>query len=98
MGELAPRLSEATGAPVMVHPAPNTFYGEMVTVAGLLGGRDLLAAVPDPEARDLILLPGEALNADQLFIDSLSLEEFRAAVAPARVVPALDLTEALRSL
>jgi len=98
MEGLAPQLSKATGAPVTVHPVRNTFYGEMVTVAGLLGGKDLLAAVPNPEDRDLLLLPGEALNADHFFIDSLSLEEFRAAVAPARVIPGLDLTEALRSL
>jgi hypothetical protein len=76
----------------------NEFYGELVTVAGLLAGRDLLRAVPDPQPRDLILVPGEALNADDLFIDSLSLEEFRAAVSPARAIPALEITEALRSL
>ena len=98
MEELAPQLAGATGAEVLVHPVVNEFYGELVTVAGLLAGRDLLGAVQDPQPQDLILLPGEALNADDLFIDSLSLEEFRAAVAPARAIPALEITEALRSL
>jgi hypothetical protein len=67
-------------------------------VAGLLAGRDLLRAAEKEEGRDLILIPGEALNADDLFIDSLSLSEFRASVAPAKVLPGLEITEALRKL
>jgi hypothetical protein len=98
MEELAPRLSMATGAEVLVHPVKNGFYGESVTVAGLLGGRDLLGAVTDPQPRDLVLIPGEALNADDAFIDSLSLADFREATAPAHLLPALEITEALRSL
>ena len=82
----------------MVHPVTNEFYGELVSVAGLLGGRDLLGAVADPQPRDLILLPGETLNADDVFIDSFSLAEFREAVAPAQLLPALEITEALSSL
>ena len=95
---LAPRITAATGASVLVHKVVNRFYGELVTVAGLLGGRDLLDAVSDPQPSDVILLPREALNADDLFIDSFSLPDFRTAVAPARVLPALEITEALRSL
>ena len=76
----------------------NRFYGDTVTVAGLLAGRDLVEAVAYPDPNDIILLPREALNADDLFIDSLSLAEARQALAPARVLPALEPTEALRSL
>jgi NifB/MoaA-like Fe-S oxidoreductase len=98
MTGLVPRLAMATGASVLVHKVVNRFYGELVTVAGLLGGRDLLGAVSDPQPTDVILLPRETLNADDLFIDSFSLLEFREAVAPARLLPALEITEALRSL
>lgn len=98
MEELAPELRKATRAQVLVHPVVNEFYGELVTVAGLLAGRDMARAVEDPQAQDLILVPGEALNVDDLFIDSYSLAEFRNAVAPARTLPALKITEALRSL
>ncbi len=96
--ELRTSLQEATGAPVQIWPVVNEFFGESVTVAGLLAGRDLLEAAVDPEPNDLILVPGEALNADELFIDSLSLSGFREAVAPARVIPAHEITEALRKL
>jgi len=96
--DLAPRISDASGATVQVHEVKNRFYGDIVTVAGLLGGRDLRSGVEDPQPGDVILLPKEALNAEDLFIDSFSLAEFRESVAPARALPALDITEALRSL
>ncbi len=94
--ERAEALAGATGAEVEVHEVVNQFYGESVTVAGLLAGRDMLAAVPDSREGDLILLPAETINQDDLFIDSFPLSEFQNAVSPARVVPAYDVTQALR--
>jgi NifB/MoaA-like Fe-S oxidoreductase len=96
--ELAPPLERSTGARVEVRPVVNEFYGESVTVAGLLAGRDLLEAAGSPGEGDLILVPAEALNADGLFIDSMSLSQFRDSLAPARVIPGLEVTEALRKL
>ena len=95
---LEPSLREATGASVQILPVVNEFFGESVTVAGLLAGGDLLKAAESPEPNDLILIPGEALNADDLFIDSLSLSDFRKSMAPAQVIPAIEVTEALRKL
>lgn len=94
-------IEAATGAVVEVIPVTNHFYGELVSVAGLLAGEDIVAAVRAagaPSADDVILLPGEALNADDLFIDSLSLLKMEELLGPARVLPAFDLPEALRSL
>jgi len=91
-------LQRATGARVDVVEVENTFFGELVTVAGLLGGEDLLRAArtSDPlQERDLVLLPAEALNADDLFIDSVTLREFEEGVAPARVSTGYEITEAL---
>jgi len=97
--ERAPRIAEAMQARVEVHAVVNEFYGPTVTVAGLLAGQDLLRAVQGTsEEGDLILLPAETLNQEDLFIDSMRLEDFREAVAPAQVVPAYEMTEALRSL
>jgi len=98
MKALAPALAHATGAPVKVQAVTNTFYGESVTVAGLLAGEDFLRAVPDPRPEDLILLPAEALNGDDLFIDSLSLSTLREGMAPARVVAGHEITESLAAL
>lgn len=96
--ERARAVAEATGADVEILAVRNDFFGETVTVAGLLAGRDMLAAVRNSGEDDLVLLPGESLNADDLFIDSLSLQDFRDTVAPARVVAAYEIPDALRSL
>jgi len=98
MEGLAPSLRKATGASVMVQPVTNEFFGDSVTVAGLLAGRDLLKAAADPKPNDLVLVPAEALNADDLFIDSLSLSDLQDSLAPAQLVPGLEITETLRTL
>jgi putative radical SAM enzyme (TIGR03279 family) len=94
----APRLASATGAHVDVVEVQNRFFGETVTVAGLLAGEDIRSAVGACADGDVVLLPAESLNADRLFIDSLSLDALKHAFAPARVVPALEVTAALASL
>ncbi len=96
--ERARLLARASRATVEVVEVENTFFGATVTVAGLLSGRDFLRAARGSGEGDLLLLPAEALNADDLFIDSLSLRDFRDSVRPARVATGYEVTEALRSL
>ncbi|HSM59478.1 MAG TPA: DUF512 domain-containing protein, partial [Longimicrobiales bacterium] len=96
--ERAPALAGATGAEVEVVHAPNRLFGETVTVAGLLGGCDMLDALGASREGDVVLLPAEALNGDDLFIDSLPLAELEAALAPAVVARGHEVTEALRGL
>jgi putative radical SAM enzyme (TIGR03279 family) len=95
---ISEQVAAATGASVDVQALANDFYGDTVTVAGLLAGQDLLRAVPNPGPEDVILVPAEALNADELFIDSMPLAELRDGLAPAQVVPGHELVETLRSL
>jgi len=101
--ERAPLLAEATGAQVLVDHIRNDFYGEIVTTAGLLAGRDVLAQIgpgaSDPvRAGDIVLIPGESLNGDDLFIDSLPLDELQAQLAPAVVRPGMEVTATLRDV
>ncbi len=96
--ERAPALEGATGAGVEVTAVENGFYGPTVTVAGLLSGEDLLKAARPAAEGDLILMPAETLNQDDLFIDSMSLETFTRELSPARIVPAYEIPETLRSL
>jgi putative radical SAM enzyme (TIGR03279 family) len=66
-------LTRATGARFELVPVENTLFGASVTTAGLLPGaaiRDALIARPELE---LVLLPGECVNDDGLFIDNLSI-------------------------
>ena len=92
----ADAVAQATEAQVEVIEVVNDFYGSSVTTAGLLAGTDLRASLESGASDgDVCLIPAEALNADDLFIDSYSLSELRAALAPALVVPGYDLIDAL---
>jgi NifB/MoaA-like Fe-S oxidoreductase len=94
----APFLAERTGALVEVVPVRNRFYGETVTVAGLLAGADIRDALGPSHPEDLVLLPAESLNQDRQFIDSLPQEELVRALAPAQVASGHEITAVLRSL
>ncbi|MCP4567877.1 MAG: DUF512 domain-containing protein, partial [FCB group bacterium] len=54
----------------------NRFWGEMVTVTGLLTGGDILEDVRKSDA-DMVFLPPNCLNTDDLFLDDLSLDRFK---------------------
>jgi len=92
------RLADVTRTEVEVVTVVNDFYGESVTIAGLLAGRDIQARLGETAADELLLLPAEAVNADELFIDSLPLSDLRAALAPATVATGYEITECLKSL
>ena len=100
--ERAPRLAEATSATVEVVEVANGYFGESVTVAGLLGGRDILRALVGPEARDVregdvVLIPAEALNAADRFIDDVSRAELLEGLGPVDLRSGYEVTEALRA-
>jgi putative radical SAM enzyme (TIGR03279 family) len=52
----------------------NQFYGESITVAGLLVGQDIYNTLKSDHTGDYIVLPPRCLNEDQLFLDDWSLE------------------------
>lgn len=78
-GVLAAPLLEAlavwlrdAGVDAAVAVAPNHFYGGGVSVAGLLTGRDILAALRGRELGEALLLPASTLNAEGIFLDDLT--------------------------
>ena len=92
---LAPRLTSQTRGEVDVVHVRNDYFGDSVTIAGLLGGRDILAALGEGRAGDLVIVPAEALNADDIFIDNLSMEDFVTRLGPAEVRTGYEITRAL---
>jgi NifB/MoaA-like Fe-S oxidoreductase len=65
-----------------------------VTTAGLLPGRAFAEALGGRRDLDLVLLPGESVNDDGLFIDSMSLAALAAQV-PAEIRLSKDFADAL---
>lgn len=96
--ERAEALATATEASAEVVEVVNDFFGETCTVAGLLGGRDILRALGHGDENEIIILPAEALNGDLAFIDSVPLAAVESALAPATVLRAYEVTEALEGL
>ena len=92
---LAPEVSLRMACPVEVVAVDNRYFGPSVTIAGLLSGADILGALTDTRGGDLVLLPGEALNNDRLFIDGLALSELAERLSPATVRPGHELVETL---
>ncbi len=91
----APRLADAVGAVVDVVEVENRYFGPSVTIAGLLGGEDILSALGEGREGDIVVLPAEALNADDIFIDDVPLSRLAARLGPAEILTGFEITEAL---
>ncbi len=75
-----------------VLPVRNGFFGEEITVAGLLTGRDVLAAAADVKG-DFLVVPADALRShDRVFLDGLHPDD----VARELGRPVLDSDEFLK--
>lgn len=65
------------GAHVTVQAITNHFFGDTVTVTGLLTGRDIIAQTKDAAADEMLLCSVTLRAEGDLFLDDLSLDEFR---------------------
>ena len=86
------------GVKAAVRPIRNTFFGETVTVTGLITGGDLKEQLQDTNA-DEILLCANTLRAEgDLFLDGMSLDELKASLKPAVTVVPNDGASLFRAL
>lgn len=64
-----------------VYPIDNRFFGEMITVSGLLTGQDILAQLKGKDLGDRLLLPENMLRrGDRVFLDDMTVEELEDAL------------------
>lgn len=100
MAELMPMVLEplaaTTGASFELIPIVNSLFGSRVTTAGLLPGAAVQAALENRRDLELVLLPGESLNDNNLFIDSMNLGVLAASV-PMELRPSKNFSDALGS-
>jgi len=71
------RLNEIENLEVQLIGVTNCFFGETVTVAGLLTAQDLLATLEGKNPADLLIIPAVMVREeDDVFLDGPSLDEF----------------------
>ncbi len=86
--EMTDIFKQITGLTVQTVFAHNHYFGEKVTVSGLLAGKDLIEAMEGKEVGDVVFIPDIMLkdNSD-LFLDDLNLKDLEEAFqAPVRAV------------
>jgi putative radical SAM enzyme (TIGR03279 family) len=88
-------LAALTGAHFELIPVVNSLFGSSVTTAGLLPGAAVRFALQGRQGLDLALLPGESLNDDALFIDSMSFEALAESI-PFEIRASKDFADALQ--
>lgn len=68
----AERISAVPGIEARAVAVVNGFYGDTVTVSGLLTGGDIFAALEGNLRDETVVLPPNCLNADSLFLDGMT--------------------------
>lgn len=64
-----------------IYPIKNNFFGEKITVTGLLTGQDIINQLKGKDLGELLLLPCQTLKSDEdIFLDDVTLEELQNAL------------------
>lgn len=64
-----------------VYEIRNDFFGEMITVSGLLTGQDIVAQLKNKKLGDVLLLPQNVLRSgEQVFLDDMTVSEMEKAL------------------
>lgn len=72
---ILPEVADLPNLTYTLFPVTNTFYGEAITVAGLIVGEDIYNTLKDQPLGDYIVLPPRVLNHDKLFLDNWSIND-----------------------
>ena len=96
MEPLLAKLTERSGARFELIVAQNSLFGPTITTAGLLVGRDILAALSSRSDLDYALIPAETINEDSVFLDDFTLAAVREAL-PMPIFPSYDFIDVLES-
>lgn len=87
--EMAERMEEAyPQLKIHVHPVTNHFFGERITVSGLLTGQDILAQLSGKPLGSRLLLPENVLRSgEDVFLDDLHVGDLEKALqVPVNIV------------
>jgi NifB/MoaA-like Fe-S oxidoreductase len=77
----------------------NIFFGDTVTVSGLLVGKDIRNAIQSyEEDADLFVVPGNCVNSDGRFLDDMSLADLNRHTGKRVVASSQSLDELSHSI
>jgi len=72
---ILPHLQGLNGLDISLHRVRNKFYGESITVSGLLVGQDIYQSLWENPLGEYVILPPRVLNHDRRFLDDWTLDE-----------------------
>jgi putative radical SAM enzyme (TIGR03279 family) len=84
------RLSERENLQIDAVPVENHFFGKLITVTGLLTGRDVIKTILDrTDGYEMILIPEVVLDNEDRFLDDVTLPDMEEALKiPVRKISA----------
>jgi len=82
---------------IKVFPVENKFFGEKVTVSGLLTGKDILDELKEKELPEIIFAPGNAFN-EGVMPDGVTLQELSDALGVSIITADINGSEFYESL
>lgn len=79
---MADRIMERfPGIAIRVYPVRNDFFGERITVTGLLTGQDIIAQLKEKELGEILYLPENILRSgEQVLLDDITVQELSGAL------------------
>jgi putative radical SAM enzyme (TIGR03279 family) len=94
---LIKQLNQVRGLTIELAPLNSNYWGQEITVTGLLTGEDLLKGLKGKELGEAILLPSVMLKHDeQKFLDDLTVEEV-AYQLKTKIIPANGVEEFIKA-
>ncbi len=69
------------GLTVRVYPIENRYFGELITVAGLITGEDLVSQLKGKDLGEALLLPNNMIKSDEpVFLDDMTVSQVQSAL------------------
>jgi putative radical SAM enzyme (TIGR03279 family) len=94
---LVKQLNKVKGLTIELAPLNSNYWGQEITVTGLLTGQDLLEGLKGKELGEAILLPSVMLKHDeQKFLDDLTVEEV-ASQLDIKIIPVNGVEEFIKT-
>jgi len=79
--QIARKLTDRTGLSIAVAAVPNAYFGPLITVAGLLTGRDILNTLQASDPGEAVFIPSAAVkDGTDVFLDGMTITELERAL------------------